>query len=193
MPIDLGAALDAALRRGRLHLYLDANVLIDILRKGRHPESVEFFEKALANRWLCTSSTFARMEALDIEQKNKWIQQRIRAGEHPDRLLRRLGERALRPRTLRKLETQFYSAFLKGSDPLVQWHRLDTEGWDLATELALTTNIAAPDCIHVATALRAGCDVLVTWDQPLQKMASQKHIASGHPTDLLNKLRARGY
>jgi predicted nucleic acid-binding protein len=193
VPIDLGAALDAALKRGGVHLYLDANILIDIVRKGRHPESLELFEKALARKWRCTASTFARMEALDIEQTNKWIQQRIRAGEHPDRLLRRLRERDLPTRTLKDLQREFYSSFLAGADPLVHWRQLDGEGWDLATELALTTNIAAPDCIHVATALRAGCDILVTWDQPLEKMASERHIASANPKDLLDKLRARGY
>ena len=189
MPINLRSALDAALREGTLHFYLDASVLVDIVRPETRPESRDLLEMALAKGWRCTSSVFARMEALDTQQTKEWLRRGIEAGQDPKSLVRGMSERSL-PRESLVVVTNEFHAGLAQVHYFVRWRRLDRRGWEEATRLATTTNTWAPDCIHVATALRAGCNVLVTSDTFLAKTVRQKTMASDGPAKVLKELKS---
>lgn len=52
------------------HLYLDSNVIIDIIQGQRH-DSIYLFKTILKKKWLCSTSIFSVMEVLDVMQENE--------------------------------------------------------------------------------------------------------------------------
>lgn len=138
------------------------------------------------------ASYFGQMEALDVEQEHRWFLTRLRAGEHTERLLRRRRQRDLTKQQLRRVSTAFHTALLEQDvQDKVSWLALGAEETEQALTLAETTNISAPDCLHLATALQAGCDILVTSDEGL-KNAARPYIAAVTPEELVAAIRARG-
>lgn len=81
MTSDLAQTLAEAVARGAPTLYLDTHVLLDITRPQRRSESRQLLEGWRARSWTCTSSYFALMEALDVEQESMWFRSMIRKGE----------------------------------------------------------------------------------------------------------------
>ena len=179
----------------RLRIYFDTTVILDLLRPDRHSgaqDSVDLLDLAIGNKWECAASYFALMEALDIEQENMWFRSRIRAGEDVDRLFRRRRKRdTLSPQSLGRLSNQLYRKFVIEVQDFISWVTFDAKGWELALELAMTSNIRAPDCIHVATALAAGSNMIITSDEVLRDLAKQ-HIQAAKPPELLASLRRLG-
>jgi predicted nucleic acid-binding protein len=130
------------------------------------------------------------MEALDVEQEHAWFLAKLRGGEHTERLLRRRGERDMSKRQLRLVSKRFFTALVdRDVQENVHWIELGKQETEQALALAAETNMAAPDCLHVATALQAGCDGLITSDQGL-KQAAQGHITAVTPEELLSAIRA---
>lgn len=189
------ASLDDFVRdeieREGLKLYFDTTVILDLLRPKRRPESHRLLEIAQGNSWECTSSYFALMEALDIEQENMWFRSRIRAGEDVERLLRRRRERDLSTRALGRVRNQLYRKFVDEVQDFISWVTLGEEAWEETLGLAMSSNINATDCVHVATALTTDCNLFVTSDEPLGDLADQ-HICSANPAQLLSLLRRLG-
>lgn len=184
-------ALEEVLAQGQIpRLYLDTNVILDILQPRRRPQSVDLFNEGRSRKWELVSSTFALLEAVDVEQWNTWIMQRIREGQSPDRVLRSRGERDLSRRDLRSIERR-WERFITQYEDVLEWVYLDEDGWQEALSIAVTTNILASDCIHVAAARITACDVLVTSDQALQRMA-EPLIATALPSQLLAFVQAKG-
>lgn len=163
-------------------LYLDTNVILDLLRPQRRAESGQLIRVTQGRGWALVTSSFALMESLDIEQENEWILKRVREGEGVDRLLRSRRERHLGADDLLKVQRRL-SRFIR-QHRVFDWVHLDEDGWATAIGLALQTNLTATDCIHVATAHITRCDVLVTSDEPLRRMA-EDYIAIALPGQLL--------
>ncbi len=179
----------------RLRIYFDTTVILDLLRPDRHrgaQDSVDLLDLAIANKWECAASYFALMEALDIEQENMWFRSRIRAGEDVDRLFKRRRKRdPLSPQSLGRLSNQLYRRFVVEVQDFISWVTFEAEGWEQALELAMRSNIRAPDCIHVATALANSSHTLITSDDELRDLARQ-HIHTANPPELLASLRRLG-
>jgi predicted nucleic acid-binding protein len=182
--MDLHQAIRQALETGTPNLYLDTNVLLDILRPQRRPTSAELLGLLQARGWKCTSSYFALMEALDIEQENAWARQKVRAGQDFEWIVRRRRDRDLRPQALTLISNRFIRRFVDELENAIFWAVLDAEVWEQAATLAASSNISAADCLHVATAVAHSCHVLVTSDGALISVASD-YIASGTPEDVL--------
>lgn len=90
---------------------------------------------------------------------------------------------------LRRVSKRFFTALVdQDVQDNVSWIALGKEETEQAMSLAAETNISAPDCLHVATALQAGCDALVTSDGGLKK-AAQGHITAVTPGELLAAIR----
>ena len=185
MTPDLAQVLADAVARGDPTLYLDTNVLLDLIRPRRRPASSQLVSECLQRSWTCTSSTFALMEALDIEQTNRWASTEMRKGQAFDQLWRGRGERVLAPRVLNSI----YKQFVEALDERVELFQPDESAWEDAIQLAIDTATFAPDCVHVAAALSRRCDVLVTWDQQLRRAAArQMELAT--PDEVLPRVRA---
>ena len=198
MTPSLDQFVQEALEKEGLRFYFDTSVILDLLRPRRRPESREVLQIAQSQAWTCVSSYYARMEALDVEQEHTWLRAQLRRGEHIERLIfrpRRVREirreRELSRGALTRISNRFHKELVTEIEQSIYWVELDKLGWEEATTLATNTNISAPDCIHVATALRNNCHVLVTSDEALQDLAAESiHLAD--PTMLLASLRALG-
>jgi predicted nucleic acid-binding protein len=133
------------------------------------------------------------MEALDVEQEHAWFLTRLQAGEHTERLLARRRRRDLTLDELRDVFRRFMTTLVERDlERHIQWIPLTLRGKELdeAMVLAGESNISAPDCLHVATALQAGCDVLVTSDDGLRD-AARPHIPAVKPEELLAAIHAK--
>lgn len=144
------------------HMYLDTPILIDVLR-DRRTASLRLLEEARQKMWRISTSQFAVMELLDVEQDDRFFilevtKRRTVAGVLRDRYKRKL------PEGERKSIEKKVKSFLDVRYPFIQYFHLTAEGFNRASGLCANTNISAPDCLHLATALEAGCDILVTTD-----------------------------
>lgn len=186
MKQDLAQTLEsAAARKGGPIFYLDGNILVDIVRPKRHPSSLDFLEECLVRSWRRVTSTFAVMEALDVEQDNRWAGIEFRRGESFDTIWRRRQERKLAPRVHREIRNNVTRAL----DGLVEQFQPNTNMWEDAIRVAIHTASFAPDCIHVAAARSLDCDVLVTRDSQLQHAAADE-IQVASPEKLIAQFQA---
>lgn len=186
MTPDPAVELADALTQGPPTFYLDANVLVDLV-SPRRPASNEFMAACLMRSWICRTSTFAVMEALDREQENVWARSEIRKGRSFDQVVRKRSERTLTLRVLKKT----YERFEERLDERVERFQPEADVWEDAIRLAIETNSFAPDCIHVAAAISCSCDVLVTWDQPLRQTAASE-IQVATPDEVLSTMNRLG-
>ncbi len=170
MILDLAETLaNASARRGGPLFYLDTNILVDIVRPKRRPPSLEFLNECQERSWECVASTFAFMEALDVQQQEKWARTEMRRGQFFDQLLYKRKDRKLTPRQFKRV----YAEIVRELEGKVELFTPKEEFWEDSIRIAIDSTSSAPDCIHVAAARAHECDVLVTWDDAL------KHTAAG--------------
>jgi len=144
------------------HIYLDTPILIDVLR-NRRTASLRLLEESRQKGWRISTSQFAVMELLDVEQDDRFFVLEVTKGRPVASVLRERYKRKL-PETERKATEKKVKDFLDVRYPFIQYFQLTEEGFNRAIGLCASTNISAPDCLHLATALEARCDVLVTTD-----------------------------
>lgn len=172
------------------HLYVDTNVFAGIL-EGQHKASVHLLETIKEKRWRCSTSIFTLMELSEIRQDNKFIYNQLALGTHVKKAFRSLDQKNLSPYDL-DITQERIDVLFSQNYPFVEFFSLEKTGWDRALELKATTNISAPDSIHVATAIEAGCDVLVTLDTLLRKEA-EAFIISCLPEQTNKVLKYYGF
>jgi len=170
------------------HIYLDTPILIDVLR-DRRTASLQLLEEARQRMWRVSTSQFAVMELLDVEQDDKFFILEVNKGRTVASVLRERYKRKL-PEDVKKSIEKRVKSFLDVRYPFIQYFYLTTEGFNRATGLCADTNISAPDCLHLATALEAGCDVLVSTDDHFLEEAKD-YIETCQPeyvNDVLGRL-----
>lgn len=172
------------------HLYVDTNVFGGIL-EGQHKASIHLLETVKEKKWRCSTSVFTLMELSEIRQDNKFIYNQLGLGTHIKKAYRSLDQKNLSPYDLKDIQESIDILFPENY-PFVEFFSLERTGWDRALELKATTNISAPDSIHVATAIEAGCDVLITLDTFLKKEA-EAFIISCLPEQTNKTLRDLGF
>lgn len=176
------------------HLYLDSNVILDVLRdRRRHGQlvSLELLERAKRDKWFVSTSPFAIMEVLDIEQDDLFFQIKVSEGNTVADVLRIRRQRDLSKQLLDKISKRIEEK-LRIAYSYIQYWELKVEGFDRAVELARGSNISAPDCIHLATALEVGCDILVTSDEFFMKEAKQ-YLPTSLPEGVEDELQNLGF
>lgn len=173
------------------HLYIDTNVFDGILER-QHRASVHLLENIKEKKWRCSTSVFTLMELSDIRQDNRFIHSQLGLGIHIKKAYRSLDQRNLSLHDLNTTQEVIDTLFSE-TYPFVEFFSLvDEPGWDSTLDLKATTNISAPDCLHVATAIEAGCDVLVTLDTFLKNEANA-FIISCLPEEVNKVLRNLGF
>lgn len=172
------------------HLYLDSNVILDVLRdRQRHGElvSLKLLERAKRDKWFVSTSPFAIMEILDVEQDDMFFQIKVSEGNTVADVLRIRRQRDLSKEQLNSISKRIEDK-LRVAYGYIDYWELDSKGFDRAVKLAQTTNISAPDCIHLATALELHCDVLVTTDEFFAKEGKQ-YLPTSLPEKVEEELR----
>ena len=166
---------------GKLTFYLDTNVLIDIIRE-RRMSSTEFFNKAISNKHRCLTSVFSFMEIAELEKCQFYAELLVKEKEDINRICRSYRNCDLEPEMLESVESRVNNVV--NIDALEQFS-FDKDGWEDALRLAFTTNISAPDCIHIATFNITGADYFVTSDSDLAKSAKEIAVECINPEQAL--------
>ena len=168
------------------HIYIDTNIIVDVIG-GKRRSSIHLMETIKEKKWKCSTSHFALMEALDVEKDNMFIFNKLKEGFTFKKILRKRSEKDLPKNDLENIYNKLYNSFFI-SYKFVQFFWLTKIGWEKAIELCRKTNISAPDIIHLATAIEAGCDILVTSDEIFCKNAI-KFIPSSLPENFREELK----
>lgn len=184
-------ALVYALRSRPPKIYLDSNVILDILR-SRQTSSVAMLEQLIKRSWKLASSFLALMELLNREQERRFVEQRWQEGETLDDIFRRRHERNLTANVLDAISRDLNQS-IASLIPTVEWLYLDEDGWNRAIEVKASTNLSSEDCIHLAIALISECDIIVTRDTFFARSVSDNDIiAAGPPEQLMAEIARLG-
>jgi len=172
------------------HIYIDTPILIDVLR-DRRTASLRLLEDARQRTWMISTSVFAVMELLDVEQDDRFFILEVTKGRPVSNVLRERYARNL-PQGERNSIEKKVRDFLDVRYPFIQYFHLAAEGFNRASGLCANTNMSAPDCLHLATALDAGCDVLITNDEHFLKEAKD-YIEACKPEHVHKVLTGLGF
>lgn len=107
------------------------------------------------------------------------------------KIMRMRNERDLSKSDLEKIFSEAEKKFFE-IHKSVNYYNLDQDGWSDAFGTCIYTNISAPDSIHLATAMRAGCHLLVTSDKYFRKNAD-KYLPSCLPEKFEDRLKEIGF
>ena len=152
-------------------MYIDSNVILDVMR-GRSTASANLFECIREKKIRACTSGFTLLEVIDKEQEYAFVWRMLKEGYSFDTILRKREDRDLDDKELddcfKKMDRLFYIPFKK----YIDFYYLQPNGWDKSVELMHKYSLRSNDAIHLASAVMAGCDFLVSSDQNLLKVAS---------------------
>jgi len=168
------------------HLYLDTGVLVDVVRDIG--DSFGLLGLARRRQWAISTSSFAVMEMLDIEQEDTFFRVKVAQGTTARWAMRNRTKRDLSKTGLADIHKRIRDKLAALYDFIDYWE-LTPEGFDQAVKFAAESNIRAPDCVHLATAVEAGCDLLVTTDEFFAEEAKQ-YLPTSLPGRVEEELRS---
>jgi len=156
-------------------IYLDTNVCRDCINKNRSKvskESIHLLETIREKKWDCITSTFTFMELYDIEKEDLFFNKKLRYGLDVNRIIRDRNHKDLTSDDLDEVNeriSEFHNEY-----NFIKFHALDgEEGWKLAKDVSRSSNLSAPDSIHLAVALGSGCNLIITSDEPFLQQAAK--------------------
>ena len=159
-------------------LYLDTNVFLDSIR-NRTGQLAEDSRKLLReinqDKYRAITSSFTILEIMEEEQEQIYAEREITICKKSfDEVRRHIDRRDLTLHELegiqKILEIHVFKPFIDKEK--IERRYLKDEGWIRAKELLGKLNLSASDCIHLAVADLAGCDVFVTNDEQLRTVGS---------------------
>lgn len=160
----------------RVLFYLDSNIILGQLEPGRRSiASKTFFEELERKRnWAIVVSSFGWAEVVDTLNESAFIVRQATSGHNAREVLRQAPLRETH-HVEREKSRDRLKEFQRRWGNRIALVECEGEGWVSAFELVCATDIAAPDAIHVAAAMKAGCDAFLTEDEPLFKRLSKLH------------------
>jgi len=176
------------------HLYFDTNFILDVMEGDT--KACQIIENAKEKKWKYSSSIFTLMEALDIKQEHYFFKQKVNLGKPLRHIISLRYERDLHKIDLDRVKTEFINKFRKDHSGQGLYYILE-EGWQNAYYIVKESNITSSDAIHLATAISAGCDILLTSDKffikegnkYLKKIGLDREIKICKPKDLNKTLK----
>jgi predicted nucleic acid-binding protein len=161
------------------------------LVEGRQQSSLDLFKFLISRReWRLYTSTFAKVEVYEKKQKDEFRRHKAEQGWSDTRILRNIDKRDLSAEVLESISKQV-DAELKGVieyfEPLT---RILEDGWDIAEEIKGSTNLTDKDSIHLAEARAVPCNILLTRDEFLTKIAKE-YIWVARPEEVIDTLGIR--
>lgn len=157
--------------------YIDTNIALDYIT-GRNRQTILVLDKIKEKEWKCVSSSFLAMELADYKKESLFI---------IDKAIEKKWE-------MRKIIQQTYKKDLKRGDfeKVYDWFNefkqeyknielydflKDSDDWQSAQAISFNSNLAAPDVIHLASAMLGSvvgyCQVLITHDEMLGREAKR--------------------
>ncbi|HEY6190864.1 MAG TPA: hypothetical protein VI215_00905 [Bacteroidota bacterium] len=163
-------------KRKNRFFYIDTNVAIDFAT-NRDIQTVTVLEMIRGRGWKCVSSTFLAMEMADYKQDYVFIAKELNKQRDPTDILRSRGNKNLGNAAFQEIE-EWFKEFTQRFKNLTMYDFIhDANGWTLARDISFSSNISAPDVLHLTSAIlgsKAGyCDTLITKDGTFQKEAEK--------------------
>lgn len=156
------------------HLYLDTNVILDFIY-SRKLSSTQLLAQIRANNWKCSTSSFAVLEMLDVQQEEKYVNNKHLKGYTLSQILHKLHERhsknGLTKQQLINVYEEMHDSITQLQDCITFLYPHDSL-WDDAERLLRVTNIGAVDSIHLATAIAIHSDIIVSQDSYFRSIAN---------------------
>ena len=162
-------------------IYLDTNILVSYMHE--RGASIELLNKIRLKKWRCMTSSFTALEIYDIERLEAWVQSRRQKNWMYDQIMRNYSRRF--NKTIGLTDDQLKAVFTSIRDwfsffeAYIYLVRINDEISINAERWCATTNIAAPDALHLATAIFAKCDILVTNDDDFLGIVKQNKADIG--------------
>lgn len=161
-------------KRKNKSFYIDTNVAIDYAT-NRDIQTVLVLERIREKGWKCVSSTLLAMEMADYKQDYEFIAKEVNKKRDPEDILRSRGNKNLKKSDFQEIE-EWFEEFQQHFRDLTLYDFIqDTNGWALAREISFNSNLAAPDVLHLTSAMLGSiagyCDIFVTKDGLLRKEA----------------------
>jgi predicted nucleic acid-binding protein len=172
------------------HIYVDTNILVGAL-EDKDNDASRLLDLMVRKGWKCSTSIFAFMEMLDVNQDNRYVLNQLQLGVHIKKAYKSLDQRNLSAEDLKSVNVNIMETF-SWKYPNITYYQYGQQNWDTAVHLKTTTNLSAADVIHLATAIEAGCDLLVTMDSFFRKEAAN-FIKSCLPAQTEKSLKAIGF
>jgi len=167
--------------------YFDTNVILDII-DSREQSSVALFEFLVKKKWVLVTSIFAKVEIYESKQIDEFRSQKEEQGWAKNRIDKKLHDRDLSSDILNCVSQRVTNKL----DPIIENFRPYTcileEGWTIAEDIKQSTNLTDKDSIHLAEARAAACDIFLTRDRPLIRVAKD-YIWASTPAKIVYILR----
>lgn len=159
----------------KILLYLDTNIFLDLTRNRNPDSTTELFQSIKKGKYKAATSTFTLLEFMEDEQERVFAEREILVRKRSfDEVRRHMDERDLTDVELEGikiiLKKEIFKPYIDAG--IIELTYLSSEGWDRAFELQQKLNISSDDAVHLAMADIWGCDVFVTGDDQLRKVAS---------------------
>jgi predicted nucleic acid-binding protein len=166
----------------RIELYVDTNVVLDWLSPERgNPNSRYLLERVRADAALIgVVSTFGLMEAVQNHQDSTFLRSMATRAYTLNEIREATRERDLSPEECRRCYADVYN-LVESLGQKAMIRSVDAaEIWTEAVNLLQSSNVSAPDAIHVGVAVASQCDILATADRQLFELLMRRvHGAKG--------------
>ena len=153
--------------------YIDTNIALDYIT-GRNRQTVLVLGKLKDNGWKCVSSSFLAMEMADYKKESLFvIDKAIEKRWEMRKIIRATDKKDLRRGDFEKVY-EWFNEFRQDYKNIDLYDFLkNSDDWQLAQAISFNSNLAAPDAIHLASAMLGSvasyCQVLITHDELLSK------------------------
>jgi len=166
--------------------YFDTNVILDIIDR-RKESSLKLYDFLIQKNWNMVTSVFAKVEIYETKQKDRFRQEKELLGWTGEKIRKNIDKRRdLTNDTLELIAEQIKSNL---NDVITNFNRfthLDKdEDCILAEGIKEKTNLSDKDSIHLAEALAIACNIFLTKDTFLKKVAKD-FIFTATPDEILN-------
>jgi hypothetical protein len=171
-------------------LYFDTTIFLDII-DNRDKNSLNLYRYAYQRKWQCVTSIFAKVEVLEVKQIHQFKREKQQVNWSSNRIKSELHKRDLSPRILGNISRSLTVRLKSINKGLKQYSCLVEAGWIEAEEVKRKTNLTDKDSIHLAEALAIACDLFISRDVSLLKVA-KRYIWAEHPRSVIKILKSVG-
>ena len=186
------------------NIYIDTNICRDCI-KGRDKETIHLMGLIRDNKWKCFTSVFTAMEFTDTEKDAIFFNKKIRLGWDINKILRLRQQKDISREDLKEAENVVKSFF--DEYKFIEFVNIEdvnleeNEAWNLALKISSSSNLSAPDVIHLVTAWQSKCDIIITSDEffikegneILKKEKVWNKLRVCKPEDVKNTLSKLGF
>jgi len=151
-------------------VYIDTNIIRDCIRR-RQDCSLVLMKEIKERKVECITSIFTLIELWNLEKQESFFFKKMRKHIELNSILSNRNQMDLNEVELNDINDDLDKFFRDYN--FITKVQLCPEGWQLAFNIARTTNIQPADILHLATALGERCDTLISGDAAFLKEAKQ--------------------